>query len=346
MINQSNITNNPFTAASGSASQASAAGQQTASNAQNRLENAQNSVNKISQEQKEKLDNYKKILEDKKNTLNIDPGTAKATIVGIVLPLLTKFINTEKAANVIINKLIRTTKKRLKDKGRVEVNNGIVTFYPKNPGDYSNYKRDFYNKVDKLKRIVKIIKTIIDSIIVVLKTSKIILAALKVQLQLKQKKLAVTAVAASADLSGPSSSKPAAAKYPVDKELNDQVTKELEDKINNYILMITVIQTILQLFQKMINALKAKVELLSFTINQNPVSQANLSVGDIDSDFSIPTDYNDGTRNYKIEVITTPAGFLQAVAYDAFSGLKITQTAPSKTRKADELIEELKLILG
>lgn len=346
MVNQPNITNNAFTAASGSASQAVAAGQQTVTNTKSNLENAKNKVDQISQEQKGKIDGYKKALEDKQNTLNVDPGTVKSTIVGIVLPLLTKFINTEKVASSIINKLIRTTKKRLKDKGRVEVNGGSIVFYPKNPGDYARFKKDFDTKVASLKRLVKTLKTIVDAIVVVLKTAKILLAALKVQLQLKQKKLLVTAAAASADLAGPSPAKPAAAAYPVDKEVNDQVTKELEEKINNYILMITVIQSILQIFQRMINSLKIKVEQLSFNINQNPVSQANLSVGDIDDDFSIPTTYSDGTRNYRIEVITTPAGDLQAVAYDAFSGLKITQTAPSKTRKADELIDELKQILG
>lgn len=346
MPNVPNITNNPFTAASGSASQAVATGQQTASNARNNLENAKNKVDQISQEQKEKLDGYKKALEDKKNTLNVDPGTVKSTIVSVVLPLLVKFINTEKVASAIINKLIRKTKNRLKDKGRVEVNGGSIVFYPKNPGDYARFKKDFDTKVMSLKRLVKTLKAIVDAIVVVLKTAKILLAALKVQLQLKQKKLLVTSVAASADLAGPSPAKPAAAKYPVDKEINDQVTKELEDKINNYILMITVIQTILQIFQKMINSLKIKVEQLSFTINQNPISQSNLSVGDIDSDTSIPTTYSDGLRNYRIEIITTPAGDLQAIAYDAFSGLKITQTAPTKTRKADELIEEIKQILG
>ena len=345
MLNVSNVTNNPFTAASGSAVNAVAADQQTASNSVNNLENAKSKVDQISQEQTEKFDSYKKILEDKQSSLNIDPGTVKSTIIGIVLPLLTKFINTEKVANSIINKLLNTTKKRLKDKGRVEVNNGAVVFYPKNPGDYARFKKDFDNKVASLKRLVRTLKTIIDAIVIVLKTAKTILIALKIQLQLKQKKLLVTAAAASADLAGPSPAKPAAAKYPVDKEANDQVNKELEDKINNYILMITVIQTILQIFQKMINSLKIKVEQLSFTINQNPLSQANLLVGDID-DAVGPTTYSDGTRNYRIEIITTPSGDLQAVAYDAFSGFKITQTAPSRTRKADELIEELKLILG
>jgi len=346
MTNIPNITNNAFTAASGSASRAVASGQQAASNARNNLENAKNKVDKIAQEQKDKINNYKKTLEDKKDALSIDPGTVKSTIISIVLPLLTKFINAEKVANTIINKLIRTTKKRLKDKGRVEVNGGSVVFYPKNPGDYLRFKRDFDNKVESLKRLIKTLKTIIDAIVVVLKTAKTILIALRLQLQLRKKKLLITAAASAPDLASPSPAKPIAAKYPIDKEINDQVTKELEDKINNYILMITVIQSILQIFQRMINSLKIKVEQLTFTINQNSVSQSNLSVGDIDSDISEPTEYSDGTRNYIIEVITTSSGALQAVAYDAFSKLKITQTAPSKTRKADELINELKLILG
>ena len=71
---------------------------------------------------------------------------------------------------------------------------------------------------------------------------------------------------------------------------------------------------------------------------------ASLNIDQIDDAGS--TEYSDGTRNYIIEVITTPTGDLQAVAYDAFSKLKITQTAPSKIRKAEELINELKQILG
>jgi hypothetical protein len=310
------------------------------------IPNTQSQINSISQQQKEKFDNFKKTIEDKKDALNIDPSTVKNAVANIVLPLLIKFINTEKIANAIINKLIRDTKKRLKDKGRVEINNGAIVFYPKNSGDYSNYKKEFDKKVASLKRLVKTLKTIIDALIVVLKTAKTILIALKLQLKLKKNKLLVTATAASADLASPSPAKPIAAKYPIEKEVDDEVTKELEDKINNYILMITVIQTILKVFQKLINSLKIKVERLSFTINQNPLLQTTLSVGDIDSNSDEPIEYNDGTRSYIIKVITTPSGDLQAIAYDAFSNMKITQTAPSKTRKADELINELKLILG
>jgi len=338
-VNQPNITNNAFTAASGSAG-----------NVQQNLENNKSKVNQISQEQKEKFENAKKVLENKQQFIqdqaNIDPSTAKTAIIGLVLPLLTKFINTEKIASSIINKLIRTTKKRLKDKGRVEVNGGSIVFYPKNPGDYSRFKKDFDNKIANLKKTVKILKTIIDSLVTILKILKVALIALKLQLQIKKKKLLAIAASSGPDLNSPSPVKPIAAQYPLNKEINDQVTKELEDKINNYILMITVIQSILQIFQKMINSLKIKIELLSFTINQNPVTSNNTSLNPNEIDDAGPTEYSDGIRNYIIEVITTPAGDLQAVAYDTFSKLKITQTAPSKIRKAEELINELKQILG
>ena len=110
--------------------------------------------------------------------------------------------------------------------------------------------------------------------------------------------------------------------------------------------MITVIQSILQIFQRMINSLKIKLELLNFTISLNSVTKDNVSLNIDEIDDAGSTEYSDGTRNYIIEVITTPARDLLAVAYDAFSKLKITQTAPSKIRKAEELINELKQILG
>lgn len=354
MATSPNITNNAFTAASGSAAARTqsigAQAQNSIANSQEKLKNAGDKVSELSQQQKEKLDNAKKTLEDKQKFLqdqaNIDPATAKTAIVGLVLPLLVKFINTEKIATSIINNLIRTTKKRLKDKGRVEVNGGSIVFYPKNPGDYTRFKKDFDNKVASLKKTVKTLKTIIDSLVTVLKILRVALVALKLQLQLKKKKLLAVAAASGPDLNSPSPVKPIAAQYPINKEIDDQVTKDLEDKINNYILMITVIQSILQIFQRMINSLKIKLELLNFTISLNSVTKDNVSLNIDEIDDAGSTEYSDGTRNYIIEVITTPAGDLQAVAYDAFSKLKITQTAPSKIRKAEELINELKQILG
>jgi hypothetical protein len=44
--------------------------------------------------------------------------------------------------------------------------------------------------------------------------------------------------------------------------------------------------------------------------------------------------------------VTTPSGFLQYQALDSFSKMKITQTAPSKSKTPDELFTEIKQILG
>jgi hypothetical protein len=111
--------------------------------------------------------------------------------------------------------------------------------------------------------------------------------------------------------------------------------------------MIGIVQTVLQIFQKMINSLKIKLDTLSLTINQGDSSFQTLSKLDsvVDNNQTI-SEYNNGSKTFTIEIITTPSGALQAVAFDSFSKMKITQTAPSKTRKADELINELKLILG
>ena len=189
-------------------------------------------------------------------------------------------------------------------------------------------------------------KTITDSLIIVLKLVKTALTILQLQLKVRKKKLLVTAAASAPDLSSPSPSKPVAAQYPINKEIDDQVTKDLEDKINNYILLITFVQTILKTLQQVLTRAKAKVEKLSFDTNIDIALNGGPSTTTPEQNNADPTVYNNGDKNYIIEVITTPAGDLQAVAYDAFSKMKITQTAPSKIRRADELIEELKLILG
>ena len=197
-------------------------------------------------------------------------------------------------------------------------------------------------------KTIKILKTIIDSISVVLKLIKTALVILQIQLQIKKKKLLITAASSAPDLASPSPAKPVAAQYPINKELNDQVFKQLEDKINNYVLLITFIQPTIQTLQQILTRSKIKVDRLSFNINVDPTTTPilNQEPSLVSDEEPTSTLYNNGVKDYIIEVITTPSGALQAVAFDAFSKLKITQTAPSKTREADELIEELKQILG
>jgi len=303
-----------------------------------------NQVDNIAQEQQQKVDNLQQNIENQTS----DPIAAKGAIVGVIITLLNKFINIDKVANSIISRLIKRTKRSLNNKGRVDVRNGVVViFYPKFSGDYSSYKKEFERKKKNLRTLVKTLKTIIDSLIVTLKVIRAALAVLQIQLKLKKKKLLVTAAASAPDLASPSPSKPVAAQYPIQKELDDQLFKNLEDKINNYILLITLVQSVLKIIQKTLTSLKIKVEQLSFNINVDPnYSPTSIPTDGEEQNNSDDSIYSDGKRNYIIKVETTPSGALQAVAYDAFSKMKITQTAPSKTRRADELIEELKQILG
>jgi hypothetical protein len=333
-VNRPNITNNPFQSAAGSA---------MTNNSQ--IAN-KDKVKQISQEQKDKFDNLPNSLQEQGDMAK---SAAKTAVIGILMSLITKFINTDKIIDAVISNLIKKTKKKLNNKGRVEVKNkSIVIFYPKFSGDFSPYKKEFEIKKVKLLKTIKILKTIIDSISVVLKLIKTALVILQIQLQIKKKKLLITAASSAPDLASPSPAKPVAAQYPINKELNDQVFKQLEDKINNYVLLITFIQPTIQTLQQILTRSKIKVDRLSFNINVDPTTTPilNQEPSLVSDEEPTSTLYNNGVKDYIIEVITTPSGALQAVAFDAFSKLKITQTAPSKTREADELIEELKQILG
>ncbi len=301
-INRPNITNNPFQAAANSA---------MTNNSQ--IAN-KDKVKQISQEQKDKFDNLQNSLQEQGDMAK---SAAKTAVIGILMSLITKFINTDKIIDAVISNLIKKTKKKLNNKGRVEVKNkSIVIFYPKFSGDFSPYKKEFEIKKVKLLKTIKILKTIISSISVVLKLIKTALAILQIQLQFKKKKLLVTAAASSPDLASPSPSKPVAAQYPINKELNDQVFKQLEDKINNYILLITFIQPTIQTLQQMLTRSKSKVERLSFNINVDPTTTPtpNQEPSLISDEEPTSTLYNNGVKDYIIEVITTPSGALQAVA--------------------------------
>jgi hypothetical protein len=316
-------------------------------------ESNQKQIDNIKNQQQAKQDTAEKSLNDKQNFLEeqnkTSPTDAKKAIIGIVLPLLTKFISAEKSANAIINKIINSTKRKLRDKGRVEVVGGKITFTPKNPGDYQRFKQDFDRKVNNLKNTVKALKTTVDALTTLLKVLQTALVAFKVLLTLKKKQLQIQAVAASSDLLTPSPVKPAASTYTISDRVSQDMTKNLEKKIDDYILLIGIINSILKIFQKLINSVKIKLETLSLTIISTNPTFAELSQIIDENPIAVSSteaEYSNGEKQYIIKVTTTPSGALQAVAYDKFSMMKITQTAPSKLRRADELIDELKQILG
>lgn len=270
-----------------------------------------------------------------------------AALPSLVLPLLIKFINADKVANVIINKLINDTKNKLKNKGRVTVSGGTITFTPRDTGNYQNFKDNFDRKVSKLKSTVNILRDTINTLTTVLKVVQKALSILQIALSLKKKTLLVKATAASANLSSPLISYPAAGDYIVSKETGDQVIKTLEDKIRQYTLMISFINTILGIFKQLLNDLQIKLEKLQFNIEtNNPQSVSSALTRETDETTAEEEQTSEDYKNYIIKIEPTPSGAIQAIAYDKFSMLKITQTAPSRLRSSTQLINELKQILG
>ena len=51
-------------------------------------------------------------------------------------------------------------------------------------------------------------------------------------------------------------------------------------------------------------------------------------------------------RSYILELVILPNKFRQYQALDSFSKMKVTQTAPSIIKTEDQLLDEIKSILG
>jgi hypothetical protein len=305
-------------------------------------------------QQKKKFEDLKKAANDKVNFLKdqakISPSQAKAAILAILLPILTKFINAEKAANAIINRLISKTKKQLKNKGRVTVNGGKIVFTPKDNGNYQRFKQDFDRKVKSLKNIVQTLKTILDTLLTILRIMKAALLAAKVYATILRAKMKKLAAKAAVEAASPSPAKPANAEYLAFKEINEPIIEELEKKIDDYVSIIAAATAILSTFQKLVSRILDKLNTLSLTITSQPGNNLNEDLVNIINQKPTQTltyEYTSiNNKEYIIRITTTPSGAKQAVAYDKFSNLKITQTAPSLVRNEDELLEELKQILG
>ena len=351
-------TNELVTNAKAEAEAAKKKAKELADKAKKELADKAKKAKELIADQKKKLEDFKKATNDKINFLKdqtkISPAQAKAAIVAILLPILAKFINAEKVANAIINKLINKTKKQLKNKGRVVVSGGKIVFTPKDNRNYQKFKEDFDNKVKSLKKTVSILKTSIDTLLTILKIMRAVLIATKVYIIILKAKMKKLAAKAAIESASPSPAKPANAEYLAFKEINEPIIKELEKKLDDYSLAVTAATTILSTFQKLINRILAKLNTLSFTITSQPTSNVvnnlNEDLVNIINEKSTQTleyEYTSiDNKEYTIRIITTPSGAKQAVAYEKFSNLKITQTAPSLVRNEDQLLEELKQILG
>jgi len=319
-----------------------------------KLEAAQAQIKKakaVADKAKKELDkvkNAKNFLKDQKTVTAAD---AKNILVAAAMPILLQFINTEKVTKLLIDKLTNEAKKKLDKYGRVEISGGTITFTPKSKGDFEKYAQNFKRKVDALKSAVASLKKIIDTLVTLLKIVRAGLVAIKLYIVILKVKLNILAKKAAVEAAIPSPSKPAMAEYLAFKEATDPIINELEKKVDDYLLMITVISGMLSIFKKLIDKIKEKLDQLNIVINSVPDPSKSLSTElnttSTSTTSPLPEDYEDEKGNqYTIKITTIPSGALQATAYDKFTNLKVAETAPSKTRGANKLLDEIKQILG
>lgn len=315
--------------------------------AKDSLKKAKDTANKAKKEF-EKAKDAKSFLKDQSKLSSAD---IKNILAAIAIPVLSKFINTEKVVNALIEKLIRETKKKLSPYGTVEVNGTVLTFTPRDKnGEFTKVVRNIKRKLDVIKKIVSELKKIIDALVTILKIIRVGLVALKLYIAVLKAKLKSMAAKAAAEAASPSPSKPNTAAYLAFKEATDPIINVLEKKVDDYLLMATVVSGILSIFKRMIDKIKEKLDKFDIIINELPdaVVVQTVNTSSIENyGNNYEDDYEDmNGKLYSIKVITLPNGSLQATAYDKFSGLPVTKTAPSKTRGADQLIDEIKQILG
>jgi hypothetical protein len=308
-------------------------------------------IEKIKSDKKKKLEDLKEKKENLKP--NITGKDALNAALAIVLPILKNFINAEKIANRLVNKLINDTKDVLNPLGRVSVQNNIIIFTPRNPGNYTVYKRNFDQKINTLKNSINTLKTILDSIFVILTIVRTGLAAAKVYLIVLKAKNKKNAAIATPELASPSPVKVNTSNYILGKEINEDNIKKTEKKIDNWTTMLTVLSTFVSTARRLLSKLQDKINALNLIIADVPQPILNApSLSDtLNNTFNRDTSYEatyigpSSGKEYNIKVIELPNKTLQAIAYDSFSNLKITQTAPSRFRTSSQLIEEVKQIL-
>jgi hypothetical protein len=114
--------------------------------------------------------------------------------------------------------------------------------------------------------------------------------------------------------------------------------------------MIAFLQSILQVLKGLVDTIKIKLDQLNFTI----ISSSNDAAKELSKSLNetpvavTPSEmeYDNGNKTYIIKIVKNPSGLIQGIAYDKFSGLKISQTAPTKFLSPEKIIDELKQILG
>jgi hypothetical protein len=154
-----------------------------------------------------------------------------------------------------------------------------------------------------------------------------------------------------AELAAPTPSKPSVGLALLNTVRSLQQLEKDNKKVDQYQAAITALQLFLTIFKEMITKIQIKVNQLQFNIaNDSPNTNNNDLISSLaEANNAVPDteEYTNAEgKSYILKLITLPNKQRQYQALDSFSKMKITQTAPSFTKTNNELLEEIKQILG
>ena len=309
----------------------------------------------IAKAQKAKFDKAKDEINKKKDLINkstsVSTLSVKKKIIALLLPLFLNFVRKEGVINAIIKTLKKSLKRRLQKEGVLNVVGLTFIFTPRDYAKWSTFKDNFDRKVNNVKRLINTLDNIItqlQNILIILNTS---LTALQLLITLSKAKIIAKRAKIAAELASPSPSKPTVAVDLTEIDATIDKLNKAQEKIEEYRLYVTIAQQFVMIFKSLITKLKFKINQLQLIIvNSNTNTSITLDpilIQQPEKDTPETEYISDITyKSYILKLITYPDGSAQYQALDAFSKMKVTQTATSKLKTTDQLLDEIKQILG
>lgn len=310
-------------------------------------------------DKKAALDNLKSVFEDGSNATDLKPDKiSPANLSNIATSLISTVLKVDSSANRLIDNVIQSTRNQLSSKGRVEVDNGKITFTPVKNQSYDSFKQKFNRDVSRIKNRVDLLDKKIKALELLYKTINLTIIALDARFIIEQIKTIIASKASQAESSSPSPSKPTTGETIGTKipeyelrisKLEGKPVLPLFNKTDAIILLLRSLRTALKNYVSIskqnlivINNRLDSLQLLIGTSNE-PELRDELNKELVNN---ADTELVETYGNYILKIQKLANGSYQAVATDLFSGLKISQTAPSKFLKPDALFNELKQILN
>lgn len=303
--------------------------------------NIKDQVDKAKQQQKDKVDELKSSVIKPKDFLKLNPQN----IAAILTPIFLNFVRKQNILKANVNHLKKQLRKQLVGKGTLTIVSNTFIFTPNNYAEYSIIKQDFDKKVNNTKKLVNILNQILTQLQNILKILNIALSVLQVYILVKTKLLVTKKVTVIADLATPS---PAKTSGPILIDIIEQEKKlkKSQDKIKELQYVVIMLQQFIKLFKDILNKIKIELNQLQLIIKTSQVN-TTMNLSELQGTAPENEEYTDSFgKTYILKLIKNQDGSKQYQALDSFSKMKITQTALSKLATEEQLLEEIKQILG